>query len=174
MNKIKCKILIKKILKEFGLYSKDASELILMTIIHESSNFKYRRQLKTYTETFSDESDVGGFGLGQIELNTHASTYEHQLRYKKERLKKIIKYFNLKDYDNVIDYINNKEYKNNKKLLQYNDEYNILFIRLRYIPFPEKIPSDIEGKAKYWKKYYNTSIGKGKIEDFIYNYKKSK
>ena len=174
MDKIKCKKLIKKVLKKFNLYSEDAAELVLMTLIHESMDFKYRRQLKTATKVYSDESDFGGFGFGQIELNTHSSLYEHQLRYKESRLIEIINYFNLSSDKVSIDYIDDKEYLNNKTLLQYNDEYNILFVRLRYLPFAEKIPSDLIGKAKYWKKYYNTLLGKGEINDFVNNYAKSK
>jgi len=31
---------------------------------------------------------------------------------------------------------------------------------------------DIEGLAHYWKKYYNTVYGSGKVEEFVNNYKK--
>ena len=39
---------------------------------------------------------------------------------------------------------------------------------------PEKLPNsyDIEGLAKYWKKYYNTEGGKGTVEKFIEKYEK--
>jgi len=32
---------------------------------------------------------------------------------------------------------------------------------------PGKIPTDLDGQAKYWKKYYNTGSGKGGEQDFI-------
>lgn len=46
--------------------------------------------------------------------------------------------------------------------------------RLKYYMVPKALPKsgDIEGYAKYWKKYYNTHLGAGTEEEFIYNYKK--
>jgi len=58
--------------------------------------------------------------------------------------------------------------------LEYNLKQAILLARLRYRIVPKPLPDadDIEGLAKYWKEYYNTPLGKGKIEQFINNYKK--
>jgi hypothetical protein len=46
--------------------------------------------------------------------------------------------------------------------------------RIHYQLVPEKLPDadDLEGLARYWKKYYNTSLGKGTEEEFIENYKR--
>jgi len=44
--------------------------------------------------------------------------------------------------------------------------------RLVYKLVPESIPDTIEGRAAYWKKYYNTSAGKGTVEKYIENAKK--
>lgn len=43
----------------------------------------------------------------------------------------------------------------------------MLFCRLRYLAVPESIPTTREGRASYWKKYYNTSAGKGTPQDYI-------
>ena len=58
--------------------------------------------------------------------------------------------------------------------LEFNIKQAILLCRLRYYIVPEALPAadDIESLAAYWKKYYNTFNGAGKMEDFIYNYKK--
>jgi len=52
--------------------------------------------------------------------------------------------------------------------------YATAMTRIFFLRFPESLPKadDIEGLAVYWKKYYNTEKGKGKITDFIYNYNK--
>ena len=44
--------------------------------------------------------------------------------------------------------------------------------RIKYWRVPKKLPveNDIEGMAKYWKDYYNTSLGKGTPEKFIKAY----
>ena len=43
----------------------------------------------------------------------------------------------------------------------------MLFCRLRYLTVPESIPATREARAAYWKKYYNTSAGKGTPQDYI-------
>ncbi len=58
--------------------------------------------------------------------------------------------------------------------LEYNLKQAILLCRLRYQIVPEPLPAadDIEGLARYWKHYYNTLAGKGKVTEFISNYNK--
>jgi len=58
--------------------------------------------------------------------------------------------------------------------LKYNLKQAILLCRLRYKVMPEPLPAhdDLPGMAVYWKKYYNTQLGAGTIEEFKKNYKK--
>ena len=51
--------------------------------------------------------------------------------------------------------------------LRYNPLLCVLFTRLKYKKVPEEIPMSLEGRAKYWKKYYNTVAGKGTVEHYI-------
>lgn len=41
------------------------------------------------------------------------------------------------------------------------------FARLQYWRAPAAIPSDLLDQAKYWKKYYNSHLGKGKPEHYV-------
>lgn len=50
--------------------------------------------------------------------------------------------------------------------LCYNIAYQIFMCRVFYLRFKEKIPSTLDEQAKYWKKYYNTYLGKGTIEQY--------
>lgn len=43
----------------------------------------------------------------------------------------------------------------------------MLFCRLRYLAVSESIPATREGRANYWKKYYNTVAGKGTPADYL-------
>lgn len=45
--------------------------------------------------------------------------------------------------------------------------FQIFMCRVFYLRFAEKIPDTVEGRAKYWKKYYNTELGKGTVEKYI-------
>ena len=50
----------------------------------------------------------------------------------------------------------------------------VLVCRLRYYVVVEPLPDadNIQALAEYWKMYYNTYRGKGRINDFLRNYKK--
>ena len=51
--------------------------------------------------------------------------------------------------------------------LRYNTFLSLLFCRLYYMAVQEPIPSTIEDRAKYWKKYYNSYLGKGTPEHYL-------
>lgn len=51
--------------------------------------------------------------------------------------------------------------------IRYNPFLGMLFARLQYLPLKENIPSTIEERARYWKKYYNTVKGKGTVEHYL-------
>ncbi len=51
--------------------------------------------------------------------------------------------------------------------LDYSPLIALIFARLRYWTVPEAIPATREARAKYWKKYYNTSKGKGSPEEYL-------
>lgn len=51
--------------------------------------------------------------------------------------------------------------------LRYNPYLSLLFTRLFYRLRPEVIPETIEERAKYWKKFYNTELGKGTPEHYL-------
>jgi hypothetical protein len=42
-----------------------------------------------------------------------------------------------------------------------------LAARLFLLTIPEEIPNTLKGQAAYWKKHYNTSLGKGAVQKFI-------
>lgn len=50
----------------------------------------------------------------------------------------------------------------------------IIFARLRYRVVPAPLPAadDVHALAAYWKQYYNTPAGAGKVEEFVANYQR--
>jgi len=56
--------------------------------------------------------------------------------------------------------------------LRGNLVYQILMARVKYLTYPEPLPDskDILGMARYWKKYYNSILGRGKVREFVKNY----
>ena len=51
--------------------------------------------------------------------------------------------------------------------LRYNPFLSLLFCRLYYYLIPKPIPRTLKGRAKYWKRYYNTYLGKGTPSHYI-------
>ena len=43
----------------------------------------------------------------------------------------------------------------------------ICMCRFHYRRVPSAIPKTKEGRARYWKKYYNTELGKGSVEHYL-------
>jgi hypothetical protein len=66
----------------------------------------------------------------------------------------------LNNYNINIDDISYEEIKKDVFL-------NVLFARLFLLLIHEKIPNNTSDRAKYWKKYYNTSLGQGTPEKYL-------
>ena len=58
-------------------------------------------------------------------------------------------------------------------MLEANIAYGIMHCRLKYYRVPKKLPSDLEGQAAYYKKYYNSAHGKASEEEYIEQYKEA-
>lgn len=58
------------------------------------------------------------------------------------------------------------------EMLEHNDPLAIIIARLKYWTIIEALPdaNNLPKIAAYWKKYYNTPLGKGTEEQFIENY----
>lgn len=148
MDKVTLKALITSVLKELGLHSDNAVNLLMGTAAQESHLGKYRKQ-------------IGGgpaLGIFQMEPATFNDIVKNYLRFKPGLTVKIegvarVCRFHAED-------------------IETNDLLAICMARVHYLRVSEAIPSDVEGMARYWKKYYNTPLGKGTVEEFISNYKK--
>jgi len=149
MNKEEWRRLITETLKETGLYSDNARDLIMGTFAQES-NFKYTRQ-------------IGGgpaLGYGQMEPATFNDIVVNFLRHKPELMGKVMKASGVvtMEPEMLVD---------NKKLM-------ICMTRIHYLRVKEALPSnkDVWAMGEYWKQYYNTPLGRGTVKEFVENYKK--
>lgn len=139
-----CRI-IRPALAAIGADSQDAECLVLLTGFAES-NMRVRRQFG------------GGPALSffQIEPATHDDIWDNFLRYREDLATKI---------RGLIDMRSDSKTHH----LEYNDKYAAAVCRVHYMRVKERIPdyNDLEGIAKYWKKYYNTEAGKGTVDKFV-------
>ena len=148
MDKKTLKSLIISVLKELNLHSDNAVNLLMGTAAQESHLGKYRRQLG------------GGPALGifQMEPATFDDIVKNYLRYKPElttRIERVARVSRFKAAD-----------------LENNDLLATCMARVHYLRVREAIPSDLEGWARFWMRYYNTRLGKGTEQEYIANYKR--
>ena len=137
-------LVIRPALMEIELWSEAAEELVLGTAIVES-RLIYIKQ-------------IGGgpaLGLWQIEPDTHRDVYDNFLEYR-EGL-----------YDQVLGLsAPGQTFEEN---LTSNMQYGAAICRLCYYRAPEALPDegDLQGQARYWKRYYNTPLGAGTEGKYI-------
>lgn len=139
--------LIESVLFELGLNTPEAIELLMLTSAQESHLGTYIRQLGTGP----------ALGIFQMEPNTEADIWNNYLRYKKELRGKVLEFKSQRHDD-----------------LYWNLGYQVCMCRVHYLRQPGALPNatDINGLAAYWKKYYNTYLGKGTVAEAIHNYYK--
>lgn len=127
--------------------SQHAINLVAGTIAQESDNAHYIRQIKG-----------PAMGIAQMEPGTFDDICTNYLQYRlalESHIKQMCNCNVLTPYS-----------------LSYNSKLAIVFCRLHYLRVPAPLPETIEGYAVYWKKYYNTNLGKGTVGQFIKNYQK--
>jgi hypothetical protein len=127
-----------------------------ITLIHETgvveSGYKYLRQL----------GDGPARSFWQTEPLTAISNLSDFLSYRKSLMAKCAEasMVDLKHWQNY----NEKLWAD---ILEKNIAAAIVHCRLKYWRVPMRMPNTLEGRAKYWKKYYNTEQGKGTEEKYI-------
>ena len=108
----------------------------------------------THSSTFRDPTSEAGVGIWQMDKTTFEDLRNNYLKRKKELVQKIISTFGI-DLTSV------------SREDLYESLIAALYARVLLVRFPEAIPSDDKGQAKYWKDHYNTKSGKGTPEKFL-------
>lgn len=141
MNKILETIKDSILMMPPGYHGDNINVLMNGTIAQESHLGKYRKQI-----------NGEALGIPQIERPTFNFVFR-----KYDRLIKGL-FLEIKDIT--------------FEMLEHNDPLAIVIARLKYWTIPEAVPSarNLPAIAAYWKKYYNTPLGKGTEEQFIENY----
>ena len=97
-------------------------------------------------------------GIFQMEPATHNSLYANYINYRPP-----IK-------ANVENWVA-PVLLNRAEQMAWNLGYATVMARIRYFREKEALPAadDDQGLARYWKRYYNTPLGKGTEEEFVYS-----
>jgi hypothetical protein len=135
-------------ISNFIPFTQSAANLVLGTGAQES-NFQYLDQ--------TTPGPGPACGIYQMERATHA---DHTAWLKqKPDFWKLVQEYEIVHLDNWAE-------------MHGNLYYATIMCRIHYWRAPGNLPAanDIEGMAKYWKQYYNTYLGAGKVEEFVANY----
>jgi hypothetical protein len=147
-NKTQFQNLIERVLRGIGYYSPEATQLLLGTAAQESA-------FGTYLVQKGSGPARGPF---QMEPTTEKCIWENYLAHRFDLRTQLI-------MDSGVSMPSPLDMETN--LL-----YSIAMARIHYLRKPGAIPKDLEGQAKYWKKFYNTELGKGAVEEYIENYRR--
>lgn len=148
MNKNQLKNAILFVLSKYNFKITDnIVNMLLETAYVESNCGEYIKQI-----------NGPACGVFQMEPNTAKDIQNNYLKYNKK----------YQEYHDAL-YIKCLTLDEN---LCYNLAYSIFMCRMFYLRIKESIPNTVESRAKYWKKYYNTELGKGTVEKYIEKEKK--
>lgn len=139
------KEVIRPVLQDLRLDSALAEALVLGTACKESHCGLWLVQL----------GQGPARGIYQMEPATHEDIWNNYLSDRQDLAKKVnrwrIQYGNGMGAEEMVG----------------NIYYATAMCRIRYLRVPEPIPDTLPGQAAYWKKYYNTTIGKGTEQEYI-------
>lgn len=110
---------------------------------------------ETHLGKFRDESPYNaGVGLCQIDL---IAFIDMRNRVRDDHKATILHAFNID--------LNEVTYRE----LSYSPLLSFIYCRLYYKLIPDPIPDSLDGRAQYWKEFYNTARGKGSPGDYVKN-----
>ena len=143
------KYVIVPTLIEINAYSEDAVNLLLLTAAQESHMGLWLHQ----------KGGGPALGIYQMEPATHDDIWKNYLVYhegvRTDAINRMVMGYDSKELPTC---------------MIGNLNYATAMARCLYLRKPGKIPSDVEGWAHYWKQHYNTPLGKGTVEEAVFNY----
>lgn len=158
IDKNQLRNVVKDVLKALSMHSPSAEDLIMGTIAQESRMGTYLKQL----------GKGPALGICQMEPATHKDIWVNYISNDRS----LASHLWTMTFDSGM-FAPDHNYPNEQQLIG-NLYYAIAMCRIHYRRIKAPLPQagDIAGYAAYWKKYYNTSLGKGTEAEFIANYNK--
>lgn len=137
-----------------GRYAESVARLLMGTAAAESL-LRHRRQIG-----FSMENPNGAWGLWQTEQHAVADSVRYLAR-RRDVLAAATRFA-----PSVAEAMCAGALPR-MHMIRDDDRLAVLFARLHYLRVAEAVPDDLRGQAGYWKKYYNTRLGKGTVEGYM-------
>lgn len=150
----------------YGLVSKFDAVATARKVCDVLGHGSTKKALAILIETAQQETQLGsiadrhplkwGVGLCQFDKIAFDDVKQRTAKHKRDRIKRVFG-------------LNIQEVKHES--LAYSPLLSFIFCRLFYMLIEEPIPETVNGRAKYWKKYYNTVKGKGTTVKYVTNTK---
>ena len=105
---------------------------------------------------FGKTPDLSPTGAGHGIAQHDEFPFEDMKRRIPQSIKDIVKH----EFGVITDSVSVQE-------LNYSVFLSVLFTRIKYKMTPGAVPETIEGRAAYWKKWYNSTLGKGTPEHYL-------
>jgi len=139
------KEIVEEVLYRLDAYSDDALTLVMRTGAAESG----------YRELRGRGEGNPALGFWQVEPKTIVDIWDNFVLYRPH-------------YRNVLLSLGYDE-ANPKFCILSNIGLQVAFCRLKYLRDSKRIPgwSNIEAQGRYWKRVYNTELGKGTLQHFL-------
>ena len=137
-------------------YGEAVARLLMGTAATESL-LRYRRQIG-----FSMDKLPGAWGLWQTEQHAVIDSIRYLWR-RGDVLANAARFVDLAE-------LFHSDMLTTMRRIHDDDRFAVLFARLHYLRVAESVPDDLRGQAWYWKRYYNTRLGKGTIDGYIRNW----
>lgn len=143
-------LIIKPALLDLLRYSEEAEELLIFTCATESNGGTYIHQVKG-----------PALGIYQMEPATYNDIWVNYINYKNDLKLQLLHKFDaprIPEEDRMV----------------YDLRYATAMARIFYMRVKEELPkaNDVDAIWNYYKKYYNTVLGKAEKEESIAKYKK--
>ena len=143
-------------------YADVVARLLFGTAAQESG-LRWRRQ-----RSCSWGGPVGGFSLWQVEYRASVVPSLVYLQRRQDVLAKATAW--LWQDPHATDAWAKLDEADFLWLLRGWDRMGCLFARLHYLRVQEAVPSGLEAQAAYWKRFFNTSAGKGTVGQYVDNW----
>lgn len=137
----------------------NAGRLLFGTAAHESAGFWYSRQIG-----FSNDTIRGAWSLWQVE----AGSVRDSIAYMRRRPDLAQRAAMWAYGSDTTPYPwDGKLLLDMMRMLQHGHKTACIFARLHYRRVPRALPKDVLDDAGYWKRWYNTALGKGTVEQYL-------
>lgn len=139
-------LIVRPTLLALGLHSAEAEELMLGTCAQESKGGTYLKQVNGIA-----------YGAWQMEPTTHDDIWIRFLPNQPIKCSLMVNHCQIRT-------------KPDASVMVYHLTYACAMARLHYFRAEGAIPRSLEDQARYYKKVWNTNLGKATPEEYIQNY----